>query len=69
MPKYVVEFTRQAQVEYRGSVTVTATDEDAAQEAAENLLMQGRVEFTPVPESELFLDGAVVAGWRRVRNR
>ena len=60
MPKFVVEFWRPVELEYRGKITVSATDANEAEEKAEDLLMRGRVTFKPTSDSVEFNSGAVV---------
>jgi hypothetical protein len=48
------------ELEYRGKITVSATDANEAEEKAEDLLMQGRVTFKPTSDSVEFNSGAVV---------
>ncbi len=59
MPKFSVRFVRDAHAQYTGVVEVTARSVAAACRKAETLLMQGRVEFVPVPNT-VEVDAAVI---------
>ena len=57
MPKVKVTFERRAIVWYIGSVEVEVTDPMDASDAAEDMLMQGLVEFSPDPAELAEFDG------------
>jgi hypothetical protein len=69
MPKFVVEFTREVQVEYRGKITVSAPDSCDAEEKAGCQLLRGRVKFAPVRSSLMFEEDAVVLSVKPLKRK
>jgi hypothetical protein len=47
MPSFIVEFSREARVPCVARVTIEAEDIERAEDAAEDMLAQGLVDFAP----------------------
>jgi hypothetical protein len=66
MPKFVVQFEREATIPYVGEVEVDAEDTEAAENIAENMLMQGLVDFAPLEQEAEFRGNAWIShSWRK----